>query len=310
MKSGATTRTIQSRRSRLHNLFSIHVIAIAALLPLSTAFTSKSSSWNNNNRSAGGSHHFRKPVAVAFPHSVPSVGCFSTTTTATSCLYSSPSEINDTIEEKEATTVPSMKPTETLTSPPNKIIQIIGKSTSSLVAGTFFLILAWKRDALMITFFIGAIGNGILSKILKRVLDQARPDALAEVESITLKPTDPGMPSSHAMSLGFIGTFTVLNLPQIALPIALYVLVALYYRVKINLHTKEQVSVGLVIGSFNGSIWNEYFAHSFFFNFVQDALLGHSGTLPIPYLAIPAVVGAMVVGSFERRISRWIKKSK
>jgi len=130
---------------------------------------------------------------------------------------------------------------------PNKLIETIGKSTSAFVALTFFGILAWKRDALMFVFFTGAIGNAILSKVLKRIIDQSRPRELAHA-NIDVIPKDPGMPSSHAMSLGFIGTFTSCNLPQLALPIMVYVVVSLFYRVKINLHSKEQVLVGLTLG--------------------------------------------------------------
>ena len=46
---------------------------------------------------------------------------------------------------------------------------------------------------------IGAIGNALLSKILKRILRQDRPTG-APV-------SDPGMPSSHAMSLFFFAAY-------------------------------------------------------------------------------------------------------
>lgn len=130
----------------------------------------------------------------------------------------------------------------------SSILEYVGKSTSTLVSLSFFSVLAWKRDAFMLTFFIGAISNAILSKILKRVLDQSRPEALVDAQSIRVKPTDPGMPSSHAMSLGFIGTFTSLNLPPISIPMLIYIVIALYYRIKINLHSIEQVLVGIVLG--------------------------------------------------------------
>ena len=35
-----------------------------------------------------------------------------------------------------------------------------------------------------------------------------------------------------------------------------------------------------------------------------------TGQFPFQLLLIPAIVGALVVGSVERRISEWIKKSK
>ena len=127
-------------------------------------------------------------------------------------------------------------------------LSLIGKSTSAAVALTFFAVLAYRRDALMVTFFIGAIGNGIAGKILKRLLDQDRPEELELNGDIKLKPGDKGMPSSHAMSLGFICTFTALGIPWTAVPLLIYVILSLYYRVKANLHTFEQIVVGLVFG--------------------------------------------------------------
>jgi dolichyldiphosphatase len=124
-------------------------------------------------------------------------------------------------------------------------LSFIGSSTSAIVSLGFFAALAYYRDALMVTFFLGAIGNAILGKILKRLLNQDRPTSDAP------QPSDKGMPSSHAMSLGFIGTFTSLLLPPFGIPIACYVLISLYYRVRIKLHTTDQVLVGLGVGGRN-----------------------------------------------------------
>jgi hypothetical protein len=191
----------------------------------------------------------------------------------------------------------------------------IGSTTSALVSVTFFVVLAWKRDALMVTFFIGSILNGILSKVLKKIINESRPPELETVE-ITIKPSDGGMPSSHAMSLGFIGVFTGLALPWTRLPLAMYVLMSLYYRVAVNLHTFEQIVVGLVLGSAHGTLWYS-FCHDgltvFGVNprdFVANHLLNDQGVLPWPALAVPVVFGAAVVGSFERRISLWLRKRK
>eukprot|EP00429_Kryptoperidinium_foliaceum_P011195 CAMPEP_0176002642 /NCGR_PEP_ID=MMETSP0120_2-20121206/754_1 /TAXON_ID=160619 /ORGANISM="Kryptoperidinium foliaceum, Strain CCMP 1326" /LENGTH=144 /DNA_ID=CAMNT_0017335241 /DNA_START=235 /DNA_END=669 /DNA_ORIENTATION=- len=95
---------------------------------------------------------------------------------------------------------------------PRGLLEKIGSTTSMTVAGMFYLVLAWKRDALMVSFFIGSISNGILSKILKKMLKQERPPDLDE-SAMEIRPSDNGMPSSHAMSLGFIGTFTAMQLP-------------------------------------------------------------------------------------------------
>lgn len=134
----------------------------------------------------------------------------------------------------------------------NPAVAMLGKSTSTFVSLTFFAFLSLRRDAYMVSFFIGAITNGVQSKLLKRLLDHDRPELLALSEHIKLKPSDGGMPSSHAMSLGFIGTYTALgvveSMPWLVGFIVPYIFVSLYYRVKASLHTVEQVAVGLVLG--------------------------------------------------------------
>jgi len=131
----------------------------------------------------------------------------------------------------------------------NKAISMIGKKTNILVSLTFFISLAYFRDAFMVSFFIGAVSNGILGKILKKVISQARPEELANMDELKLKPTDNGMPSSHGMSLGFICLITAMKLPQTTIPLILFVASSLTYRINSNLHTKEQIFVGLSLGS-------------------------------------------------------------
>lgn len=194
----------------------------------------------------------------------------------------------------------------------NKVFLWIGSTTSIFVAGTFFAFLCYRRDALMVSFFMGAISNGILSKVLKKLLNQERPAEISN--TVKDKPSDKGMPSSHAMSLGFIGTFTALAVPQIQVPILLYVTSSLYYRIDTKLHTKEQVAVGLAVGILNGALWrslcsgtNPLFPSLNVMEWVSTTLLNEQGLLPVPLLVVPAVVGLAVVGSFERRISKWLK---
>lgn len=43
---------------------------------------------------------------------------------------------------------------------------------------------------------------------------------------------------------------------------------------------------------------------------VSTTLLPDTGIFPTKFLIFPLMVGAAVVGSFERRISGWIKKTK
>jgi uncharacterized membrane protein YjjB (DUF3815 family) len=96
-------------------------------------------------------------------------------------------------------------------------IKAVGSTTTIVVSGAFFVILAYKRDALvssslpsglvgtarlltntnlssleqMVSFFIGSIANGILSKVLKKIINQTRPPELEQAD-IHLKPSDKG----------------------------------------------------------------------------------------------------------------------
>jgi membrane-associated phospholipid phosphatase len=158
----------------------------------------------------------------------------------------------------------------------------------------------------MVTFFFGSIGNSVLSKLLKKIINQTRPEELASSSQLSLKPTDNGMPSSHAMSLGFIATFTALCLPWTAAPLLLYTFISLYYRINVNLHTWQQVVVGLTLGSVNGYLWHRA-CHdtTALLDWVRGSFLfdAQTGRLPLPLLIVPMILGAVTVGSLERRWS-------
>ncbi|CAJ1944319.1 unnamed protein product [Cylindrotheca closterium] len=223
------------------------------------------------------------------------------------------------------------------------VLKFIGKTTSTVVAGTFFVILAWQRDALMVSFFVGAISNGILSKVLKKAIRQERPMMEYVLESSAAgagsssssgnsileppPPSDNGMPSSHAMSLGFIGTFTGFLLMDYHYPystlllLVAYASISLWYRIVSKLHTWEQIAVGLSVGTMNGVLWRclcfgttQPFSSAVtqdlpinVMEFVTNNLLNDQGVLPLYGLAIPALLGAVIVGSVERRIGRFLK---
>jgi membrane-associated phospholipid phosphatase len=197
------------------------------------------------------------------------------------------------------------------------IIDTVGSTTSVLVAGTFYAFLCYQRDAFMVSFFIGAISNGILSKVLKKVLKQSRPAEL-DVSLMKLAPSDNGMPSSHAMSLGFICTFTALTLPVTTLPLLVYAWISLKYRLQTNLHSLDQLAVGAIVGSLNGALWWQFCTganNSFGINIVDwvnssPVIDSRTGLLPWYLLSIPALVGAAVVGSVERRISKYFKNER
>jgi dolichyldiphosphatase len=197
------------------------------------------------------------------------------------------------------------------------LILFVGGTTSIVVATSFFLALAHFRSATMISFWLGAIGNAILSKVLKKIINQSRPPELETAQMVVL-PSDGGMPSSHAMSLAFIGTMTALLLPDasvvgamavlaLRLTLVVYAAISLFYRVQVKFHTWEQIAVGVAVGAGNAGL---------FYNFLQPSLISwlsanilnnHDGLLPVPMLLIPIIVGLLVVGSVERRIAKWFK---
>jgi membrane-associated phospholipid phosphatase len=187
-------------------------------------------------------------------------------------------------------------------------ISLLGATTSAFVALTFYVVLAWQRDATMVAFFLGSISNGVLSKVLKKIIQQGRPPEL-QVAEMSLKPSDGGMPSSHAMSLGFIGSFTALHLPWTRFPLAVYVAASLWYRVRVKLHTPAQIAVGVTVGSANALLF-ETLVRGGLEGWLQTYILNDQGLLPLPLLVVPAIVGVLLVGSFERRIGQWLEQRK
>jgi len=191
----------------------------------------------------------------------------------------------------------------------NSAIAKIGKTTSAVVALTFFVFLSYYRDSLMLSFWIGAISNGILSKVLKKIINQSRPTTTADNAS-KIQPSDGGMPSSHGMSLGFICTFTALTVTWTQLPLFIYSMISLVYRVQSKLHTWQQVAVGGTVGSFNGYLWHALCFDHNVIEWVSSNILNGADAMPVYYLAVPAFVGLAVVGSFERRLSNFFKQRK
>lgn len=196
------------------------------------------------------------------------------------------------------------------------LLDAVGSTSSSAVSAAFFVALAYWRDATMVAFFLGAVANGVLGKAAKIVLGQPRPDGSTSSTREEVL-TDNGMPSSHAMSLGFIGTFTVLHLPSTFVPVLLYGCTSLAYRVRRGFHTVAQVLAGAVLGSFNGWAFaslcdgtNATFGGVDVVGWVSLHLMGADGRLPWPGLAVPAAAWAAIAGSWDRRAARYWKERR
>ena len=210
---------------------------------------------------------------------------------------------------------------------------VIGKSASSLVSLSFFLLLSTQRDAITTTLFIGSILNAISGKILKKIIDHDRPAELELSDKGKLKPSDGGMPSSHAMSLSFIGTVilfgvivpatttaagggssSIMSITGGALMV-IYSAIALRYRVRDHLHTLDQIIVGYGLGLFNAIVWLKFAVNNNdgavrpVVSMVQKYLISsETNQFPVVGLLVPILVGVLVVGSFERRIGVWLKE--
>ena len=74
----------------------------------------------------------------------------------------------------------------------NPLVSLVGGTTSFVVSATFYGVLAWKRDGLMVAFFLGSIANAIMSKVLKKLIAQTRPEELDLSTKVRLKPSDGG----------------------------------------------------------------------------------------------------------------------
>uniref|UniRef100_A0A7S1BXR2 Phosphatidic acid phosphatase type 2/haloperoxidase domain-containing protein n=1 Tax=Corethron hystrix TaxID=216773 RepID=A0A7S1BXR2_9STRA len=198
----------------------------------------------------------------------------------------------------------------------NPLVRLLGSTAREVVSLSFFLALALRRDAPVLAFFAGSVLNSLSSKVLKRILSQSRPDGSAL--------GDPGMPSSHATSLGFIASYALadgyLGTSAAAAPLAAaYVGACLLHRVQTRLHTWEQVLVGAALGCANAVAWFRLVRSGMNFagihiqpivDILNRSILPESGIMPFRYLFIPAVVGACVVGSVERKILAALERKK
>lgn len=80
-----------------------------------------------------------------------------------------------------------------------RCVNAIGSTAQPVVASAVAITLITRRDVATYLWVAGSILNAALSKILKRIINEARPEGA--------RTADPGMPSSHAMSLFFLSVY-------------------------------------------------------------------------------------------------------
>ena len=176
-----------------------------------------------------------------------------------------------------------------------RLTQIIGSSTSLVVSLAIFVLHIYNSPTSpkFLSFLIAAVLNAGLSKLLKRVANVQRPDGSSLL--------DPGMPSSHGMSLGFIATSLLLTECSfgVVLGTIFFVYSSLSYRLRMKYHTVGQLVVGLMLGSGNSFFWHKHFPVA---KLAKVAYVG--GAIKKVYLVAPLIVGAGVVSSLERFMLR------
>ncbi|EOA24702.1 hypothetical protein CARUB_v10017980mg [Capsella rubella] len=134
---------------------------------------------------------------------------------------------------------------------------IVNRLSKWVVSALFGSIILLRHDGAALWAVIGSILNSALSVVLKRILNQERPET-------TLR-SDPGMPSSHAQSISFISVFAVLTVIEwletngVSLFLSSFILALGSYfirlRVSQKLHTSSQVVVGAIVGSIFCILW-------------------------------------------------------
>lgn len=194
--------------------------------------------------------------------------------------------------------------------------------TRWLVSGATLAVLYWRGfDQPSVLFLFGAVLNAVLSKLLKRWLNAARPEGA--------RLADPGMPSSHAQSLFFfaaylgtalleasdrtfrdvLGEGTADGAIRLARDVSCFAvwcaaLGGSLTRVSSGLHTFAQVGVGGGIGAAAGLLW---------LRAGQPAVewaLGGTGEMAPAWAIGLLLTGALVVGSVERSLGASLKQRR
>ncbi|XP_057820258.2 uncharacterized protein LOC131033139 isoform X3 [Cryptomeria japonica] len=81
----------------------------------------------------------------------------------------------------------------------------INRFSKWVVSAIFAAVVIWRHDAGVIWAVVGSVLNTSNSKLLKRIFKQQRPPSALGLKA------DPGMPSSHAQSLGYLTLYAALS---------------------------------------------------------------------------------------------------
>ncbi|CAM9410990.1 unnamed protein product [Ectocarpus sp. 12 AP-2014] len=201
-------------------------------------------------------------------------------------------------------------------------LDVLGSSTQWVVAGAVGVALVTRADVDTLVYVLGSLINAVFSKILKKTINQVRP-AGAQL-------SDPGMPSSHAMSLFYLGTYLVIGLQEHgvlllhpSLPswpvgvmqtqtlLGMYALTASLWRVKAGFHTLPQVAVGAAVGAVDAVLWY-HLCHPYL---LSQARLGvetvfGGPNIPVELAFAVCFVTFLTFGNAQRKISQVLGRRK
>lgn len=141
----------------------------------------------------------------------------------------------------------------------HRLGRFLNVSSRWIVVAVVIAVVVWKHDDQVLWAVTGGILNAGLSKLLKKIFNQKRP-----LTALGLK-ADPGMPSSHAQSLGYLSLYAALGLISwqgldflIGTAAAMIILCAAclaWLRISQGLHTPAQVIVGAGFGCTMACLW-------------------------------------------------------
>jgi len=133
-------------------------------------------------------------------------------------------------------------------------LSLVNDATKWVVSGVVFLMLLVKRDEVTAWCVIGSIVAAFTCRALKFAINASRPPRAKKI--------DPGMPSSHACTLGFLSAFASFVMMDQSMPTSIAAsllilgLFLTYLRVLLGYHTFPQVVVGWILGSTIAVAWH------------------------------------------------------
>ncbi|BEJ16984.1 hypothetical protein CspHIS471_0603850 [Cutaneotrichosporon sp. HIS471] len=139
----------------------------------------------------------------------------------------------------------------------------VAETHVTVTAATALAIL-WTQSAHCAYFAAGALGSTVVTRIIKRTIQQPRPPP--PPPSTKPAPVRPkrtyGMPSTHSTALGFYFAYMWPLLPLISnniwgerAAVATITVLTLWSRVELGYHTVPQVVVGTTVGVICAAAW-------------------------------------------------------